>query len=129
MAHPPLTEVPASPDDTGGKQAVLRFKPGQSGNPAGRPRGARSKLGEDFLKAIQEDFAAHGVEAIQRVRTERPDVYLKVVASILPRESKLTIDDKKRDATDWTRAELVAFLNSATNRKKEPDDSGTGTAH
>jgi Family of unknown function (DUF5681) len=25
------------------------WKPGQSGNPAGRPKGARSKLGESFL--------------------------------------------------------------------------------
>jgi hypothetical protein len=28
---------------------LIPFKPGQSGNPRGRPRGARNKLGEDFL--------------------------------------------------------------------------------
>lgn len=31
------------PEKTGRKQATTRFKPGQSGNPSGRPRGARNK--------------------------------------------------------------------------------------
>jgi hypothetical protein len=60
----------------------FHFKPGNSG----RPKGARNKLGEDFLKALQEDFAKHGVEAIATVREEKPDQYLKVIASILPKE-------------------------------------------
>jgi hypothetical protein len=59
-----------------------RFKPG---NP-GRPVGARHKLGEAFLEAMYADFKDHGVMAIVKVRDEKPDQYLKVVASILPKE-------------------------------------------
>ena len=73
-------------EPTARKQRGVPFAPGQSGNPAGRPKGARSKLGEDFLKALQADFAQHGAEAIEKVRKEKPDQYLKVVASILPKE-------------------------------------------
>lgn len=62
------------------------WKPGQSGNPAGRPKGARSKLGEAFLQELAADFEKHGAEAIIAVREEKPDQYLKVIASILPKE-------------------------------------------
>ena len=74
-------------DNTEGKQRnLIPFKPGQSGNLAGRPKGARSKLGEEFLQAMLADFTEHGVKAIETVRDEKPDQYLKVVASILPKE-------------------------------------------
>lgn len=52
----------------------------------GRPKGARSKLGEAFLESMYADFQKHGVSVIEAVRTEKPDQYLKVVASILPKE-------------------------------------------
>ncbi len=69
-----------------------RFKPGEVRNPNGRPKGARSKLGEDFLKALQADFAANGVAAIATVRETKPEVYVKVIASILPKEIDLSAD-------------------------------------
>jgi hypothetical protein len=68
------------------------FQKGQSGNPAGRQKGIRNKLGEDFLKALQADFEEHGIEVIAQVRAEKPDVYMKVIASVLPKEIELTGD-------------------------------------
>lgn len=55
----------------------------------GRPRGARSKLGEAFLQEMLKDFELHGALTVAKVREERPDQYLKVVASILPKEIDL----------------------------------------
>lgn len=83
----------AATDKTEAKQSNLKpFKPGQSGNPAGRPKGARSKLGEDFLKALVDDFngenegVINGIGAIRKMRVDSPDQYVKVVASLLPKE-------------------------------------------
>lgn len=67
-----------------------RFLTGNSGG--GRPQGTRSKLGEAFLAELFEDWQANGKDVIEKVRQEKPDVYLKTIASILPRENNVTID-------------------------------------
>ena len=63
-----------------------RIQPGEVRNPAGRPKGARSKLTEIFLKGMLADFEQHGSIAIEKVRTEKPDQYLKVISAIIPKE-------------------------------------------
>lgn len=72
---------------------MAKFQPGQSGNPAGRTKGARNKLGEEFIEALYADFTAHGPAVIERVRLEKPDAYLKVVASLLPREIDVRVSE------------------------------------
>jgi hypothetical protein len=74
------------PDDTGQKQALTQFKPGVSGNPAGRPRGARSRLSENFLEGLHRAFEQHGQQAIQRVVERDPATFLKIVSNIIPKE-------------------------------------------
>jgi hypothetical protein len=68
------------------KPSSQAWQPGQSGNPKGRPIGSRNKLNEKFILALHDDFVEHGSKVIAKVREEKPDIYLKVIASILPRE-------------------------------------------
>lgn len=60
------------------------------GNP-GRPKGSKNRLGEDFITALADDFAKHGSAVIEKVRQEKPDAYLKVVASLLPKDINLNV--------------------------------------
>jgi len=90
------------------------FKPGQSGNPAGRPKGSRNKLGEDFLNALQADFSAHGVKAIETVREERPHEYLKVIAGILPKELNVKTSSVEELSDDELAAGIAALQSILT---------------
>lgn len=44
---------------------MARFKPGQSGNPNGRPKGANSKIPSN--KAIKDAFKKYGTEAVENL--------------------------------------------------------------
>ena len=61
------------------------WQPGQSGNRLA-VRSGSNKLNEKFILALHDDFVQHGAKVIEQVREDKPDVYLKVIASILPRE-------------------------------------------
>jgi hypothetical protein len=109
------------------KSLAAAWKPGQSGNPKGRAVGSRNKLGENFINVLYEHFLEHGPKAIERVYNSRPDIYLKVIASTLPREMHFKnasaydglTDDKLDEVIDRVRAVLLAST---------PTESRTGEA-
>src|SRR6185312_6551811 len=80
---------------------------GVSGNPAGRPKGSRSKLTEAFLAALAKDFDEHGPKAIVDAREKDPVGYFKTVAALCPRELEM-----KRPLQDLTDDELSATLDA-----------------
>lgn len=96
------------------------FKPGQSGNPAGRKVGCRVKLSEEFLAALYADFASHGRQTIERVRDEKPEAYLKVVASILPKQLEVSADPFD-GVSDDDLARIVAAATAALEDDGEED--------
>jgi hypothetical protein len=73
-----------------------QFKPG---NP-GRPKGSRNKLGEAFIADLFATWQKRGLSAIERVIDEKPEAYLKVIASLLPKHVNLNhghLDDLTDD--------------------------------
>jgi hypothetical protein len=85
------------------------WQPGQSGNPAGRAIGARSKLTEKFLTALHDSFEKYGAEVIDQVRAEQPAVYLKIIAAVIPRELRVAATSPLQDVTD---EQLTAILDA-----------------
>ena len=79
-----------------GKQST-QFKPGQSGNPAGRPPGSKNKLSEDFLAELHVVFQESGGEAIRKMCAENPAEFVRVLAGLVPRELLLEVTTEKNN--------------------------------
>jgi hypothetical protein len=85
-----------------------RFLAGNGGN-GGRKPGSRNKLGEEFLAKFAADVQEHGASVIERVRNERPEVYLKVWADLLPRKTEFAVNiDILADVSDALQAFRIA---------------------
>lgn len=84
---------------------ATRFQPG---NP-GRPKGARNKLQEDFLKDVLTAWEAKGASAIDDMIADKPGEFVKMVAGLMPKEATLTINDHS-EMTDDELAERVRSL-------------------
>lgn len=97
------------PDNTGPEQADTKFQPGESGNPKGRPKGSRNKLGEEFLADMLEDWREHGKATIKTMRDERPHEYVKVVASIVPRELHVKVSELDELTDDQITRQLASI--------------------
>ena len=91
-----------------------QFKPGLSPNPGGKPVASRNKLQGDFLRDLANDFEAHGKKAIIKCREDKPDVYIKVIASLMPKELEITrpLDGLNEEELIAAVAALQSFVNS-----------------
>src|SRR4026209_2836159 len=87
--------------------------PGQSGNPAGRPKGSRNKLSEDFVAALYSDFQKHGSAAIAACRAEKPDVYVRIIAGILRKDVHLKVQTLGEMTDDQLMRKLAALTEMA----------------
>lgn len=84
------------------------YQPGHSGNLVGRPKGSRNLLCEAFFKDLLADWEAHGKQAIETFRGERPHDYVKVVASLLPKELNVKVNELE----ELSDAEISSRLNA-----------------
>jgi hypothetical protein len=62
-----------------------------------------------FVEALAEEFRQFGAEALRICRIERPTEFIKIVASVIPKEFEI-VDSRLQDITD---EELNAFIEYA----------------
>lgn len=104
------------------------WKPGESGNPAGRPKGARNKFAQDFVQAFAEHWAVHGVKSLDHLAENDQATYCRIAVGILPKVVEM--DDETKEAIQSL--SLIPFnvirdkLSAITI---ESDESEPDTAH
>lgn len=93
------------------------WKPGESGNPAGRPKGSRNKLGEAFIQDVYVKWQEQGESALIRMIEQEPGAFVRVVAGILPKE--LIVKDELSEVSDEELAALVAAAREALGNRAD----------
>ena len=96
----------------GRDRSTGKFGPG---NP-GRKPGSRNKLQAKFLDSLAADFETEGEAVIRFVRADKPVDYLKIIASVLPKEL-LMPDSPLNDVSDDDLAEAIAIYRAMKDKK------------
>jgi hypothetical protein len=100
------------------------WQKGESGNPGGKPVGARNRINAKFLEGLETAFDEGGIEAIRRCRDEEPSTFVRAMVSLLPKEVQVEggaldhIDDETlerllgvcRLLTTYSEAEVEAMV-------------------
>jgi hypothetical protein len=99
------------------------WKPGQSGNPLGRPQGARSKFSEQACADALKDWTTNGAATLERVRVTDPSTYLRVLFSIIPKDIAVSIENRTgpMDSAEMQMMRRLVAMIQATASAVDPE--------
>jgi hypothetical protein len=108
-----ISEPNTTERDRGGR-FVIGGKPGP-----GRPRGARSRLGEAFLEDLRDAWNEHGATALAACAINEPSSFCKLVASLLPRDINVNVAVDPQGFVEKFRAAIAMLGNEAPQRQRK----------
>jgi hypothetical protein len=99
----------AAPELPVRRDHLTRFSSERRPGKTGRPKAAKDRLTRAFISAFADDFDQYGAMAIECVRIFDTTAYLRVAASLIPKE----IDVRVGDDIDSERIErAIEMLNA-----------------
>jgi len=92
---------------------------GQSGNPAGRPKGARSKFSEAFLEDFHTVWMEEGIAALRRLaKHKNPVAFIRAAVAILPRHIDVTKTDMSEEERQKLYEDILADIELAASVRR-----------
>ena len=61
------------------EKKLNKWKPGESGNPKGRPKNSRNVLTDKVIRDISTHWKRHGVKALNLMYEKDPSSYVRAV--------------------------------------------------
>ncbi len=105
------------------QQRGLRpWKPGESGNPKGRPIGARQKISEQLLADLAVVWEAQGESVLRRLAIEDPGKLATIAYGLLPRDVFISVEQRapgNLDPDEWSILRRVIDLIQANAKGAE----------
>ena len=83
-----------------------QFRPGQSGNPKGRPKGSRNKINQrtlELLRALTK--GQDGADSLKKLRDDDPTAFWRIVAGLLPKQVEGDVDVASKVTLAWEKGE------------------------
>ena len=93
------------------------WKPGQSGNPAGRPLGARARISEKLIADIADVWETYGSNVLRRLAAQDPATLAKIAYGLLPRDVFVSVQQQTPgglDAEAWSTLRRVLDIIQAS---------------
>ena len=121
-----MSKASGEPDNSGGKQGG-RFQPGQSGNPAGKPPGARHKTTKAMEALLDGEAENITRRAIEFAMSGDPGALRLCMERLLPaRKSKpIRIDLPRIDTPADVANALSLVVAAVADGSLDPDDAET----
>ena len=105
-------------DEAEASQTAAQWALGDGKTPGPPP--SRERLGEEFLADLTRSWIAQGKKAIADVIEKKPDVYLRIVASV----GLAPMKERADELDDLDDAELNALIVAARGALKACEPSG-----
>jgi hypothetical protein len=86
------------------------FAKGQVANPNGRPRHVRERFTQAFMTDLNNTWQKQGKPCLDKLAKTDPATFVRVCASLIPKEVKL---EASSPLSDLSEAELAALVSAA----------------